>query len=158
MSAATPPVLTSAGLLAHWQGHRRVTRRVLAAFPDDQINSFSVGGMRPFGELAQELLSMAIPTMVGITTGNWTVSFDRKAQTKAELLTEWDAQSKEIDALWPKVRPEAWQEVMDAFGYFQGPAVDILLYIIDNEIHHRAQGYVYLRALGVEPPQFPDRS
>lgn len=155
MSTATPPVLTSAGLLAHWQGHRRVTRRVIAAFPDDQINGFSVGGMRPFGELVQELLSMAIPTMVGITTGAWKVSFDRKAQTKAELLAEWDAQSKEIDALWPKVRPEAWQEVMDAFGYFQGP---ILLYIIDNEIHHRAQGYVYLRALGVEPPQFPDRS
>jgi uncharacterized damage-inducible protein DinB len=158
MSAATFPVLTSAGLLAHWQGHRRVTRRVITAFPEEQINTFSVGGMRSFGELAQELLSMAIPTMKGITTGTWSVSFDRKAQTKAELLADWDAQSKEIDHLWPAVRPEAWQEVMDAFGFFKAPAVDILLYIIDNEIHHRAQGYVYLRALGIEPPQFPDRS
>jgi uncharacterized damage-inducible protein DinB len=158
MSSAAPPVLTSAGLLTHWQGHRRLTRRVIAAFPDDQINSFSVGGMRPFGELVQELLSMAIPTMVGITTGTWKVSFDRKTQSKAELLADWDAQSRELDTLWPKVRPAAWQEVMDAFGYFQGPAVDILLYIIDNEVHHRAQGYVYLRAQGIEPPQFPDRS
>ena len=29
------------------------------------------------------------------------------------------------------------------------------LYVIDNEIHHRGQGYVYLRALGIEPPSRP---
>ncbi|MGB4400232.1 MAG: DinB family protein [Daejeonella sp.] len=26
----------------------------------------------------------------------------------------------------------------------------------DNETHHRAQAYVYLRALGIEPPAFWD--
>ena len=34
----------------------------------------------------------------------------------------------------------------------------LLFYVIDNEIHHRGQGYVYLRALGIEPPLFYDRS
>jgi uncharacterized damage-inducible protein DinB len=29
--------------------------------------------------------------------------------------------------------------------------------VIDNEIHHRAQGYVYLRALNIEPPHFWER-
>ena len=29
---------------------------------------------------------------------------------------------------------------------------------IDNETHHRGQGYVYLRALGIEPPQFWERN
>ena len=29
---------------------------------------------------------------------------------------------------------------------------------IDNEIHHRGQGYVYLRALGKEPPPFYERN
>ncbi|WP_367868755.1 DinB family protein [Pedobacter sp. WC2423] len=28
---------------------------------------------------------------------------------------------------------------------------------MDNEIHHRGQGYVYLRSLGIEPPFFWDR-
>ena len=28
---------------------------------------------------------------------------------------------------------------------------------IDNEIHHRGQAYVYLRALGIEPPHFWER-
>ncbi|MGZ5248500.1 MAG: DinB family protein [Flavitalea sp.] len=32
-----------------------------------------------------------------------------------------------------------------------------MFYFIDNEIHHRGQGYVYLRSLGIEPPFFWDR-
>jgi len=32
-----------------------------------------------------------------------------------------------------------------------------VLYAVDNEIHHRGQGYVYLRALGVAPPAFYER-
>jgi uncharacterized damage-inducible protein DinB len=34
---------------------------------------------------------------------------------------------------------------------------DLLLYVIDNEVHHRGQGYVYLRALGITPPPFYER-
>jgi uncharacterized damage-inducible protein DinB len=37
------------------------------------------------------------------------------------------------------------------------PVHSLLFYIIDNEVHHRGQGYVYLRALGIEPPPFYDR-
>ena len=151
------PVITPEQLRVHWQGHRGLTRRVIEAFPEDQVNTFSIGGMRPFGALVQELLAMDIPTMVGITENSWKTSFDRKPQTKAELLAEWDAHTPRIDAYFAKVRPEAWQELMNAFGYFEGPAINILLYIIDNEVHHRAQGYVYLRALGITPPPFHER-
>lgn len=154
MSSAPAPVITPAGLLKHWQSHRRLTRRVIEAYPADQMNTFELGGMRPFGAQVLEMLAMPVPTMVGITTGKWEISFDQGPHPKAELLARWDAQTKEIDALWPQVRPEAWQETMDAFGYFQGPEIDILLYVIDNEVHHRGQGYVYLRALGVQPPAF----
>jgi uncharacterized damage-inducible protein DinB len=45
-----------------------------------------------------------------------------------------------------------------AFGQWEGPGVGTVLYGIDNEIHHRGQAYVYLRALGIEPPPFYDRS
>ena len=45
-----------------------------------------------------------------------------------------------------------------ALGQYEGVASDLLLYVIDNEIHHRGQGYVYLRSLGVDPPPFYDRS
>lgn len=35
--------------------------------------------------------------------------------------------------------------------------LNYVLYLIDNEIHHRGQGYVYLRLLGLEPPLFYER-
>ena len=40
--------ISPADLLHHWQGHRRLTRRVIEAFPEDKLFSFSVGGMPPF--------------------------------------------------------------------------------------------------------------
>jgi hypothetical protein len=83
------PFITLGAPLAHWQGHRRLPRRVIDAFPDDKLFGFSVGGMRPFGALALD---------------------------------------------------------------------DLILYVIDNESHHRGQGYVSVRALGIEPPAFYDRS
>ena len=46
---------------------------------------------------------------------------------------------------------------MTAFGQYPGKAYDLVLYAIDNEIHHRGQGYVYLRALGIAPPPFYER-
>jgi len=41
---------------------------------------------------------------------------------------------------------------------YEAPIYNMILYWIDNEIHHRGQGYVYLRSLGIEPPAFWDRS
>ncbi|HMV91072.1 MAG TPA: DinB family protein, partial [Cyclobacteriaceae bacterium] len=42
-------------------------------------------------------------------------------------------------------------------GQFDGTITWHYFYFVDNEIHHRAQAYVYLRALGIEPPPFWDR-
>lgn len=150
-------VITPDELLQHWQGHRRLTRRAIDAFPDDQLFTFSLGGMRPFGVLALELISMAAPTAKGIATGEWETRKDRSARPKAEVLRLWDADTEQIDTYWPQIPPERFHEHMTAFGQWPGPAYDLLFYVIDNEIHHRGQGYVYLRALGIEPPPFYER-
>ncbi|HET6765240.1 MAG TPA: hypothetical protein VFH27_16250, partial [Longimicrobiaceae bacterium] len=70
-SGAPDIFITPRALLAHWQGHRRLTRRVIEAFPDDQLFTFSLGGMRTFGELALEMLGMAVPMVKGVVTGEW---------------------------------------------------------------------------------------
>ena len=156
-SASTAVFITPEALLEHWQGHRRLTRRVIEAFPDDQLFTFSVGGMRTFGELALEMLSMAAPMVRGVVRGDWDTSWDREARPKAEILRQWDETTEELNQLWPQIPPERFQEHMVAFGQYPGPAYDLLFYVIDNEIHHRGQGYVYLRALGIEPPPFFER-
>ena len=149
--------ISPAALLEHWQGHRRLTRRVIDAFPDDQLFTYSVGGMRTFGELAMELLSMGEPMARGVATGDWNTSWERDPLPKDELLRRWDASTAEIDTLWAQIPADKFAESMVAFGQYPGVAHDLILYVIDNEVHHRGQGYVYLRALGIEPPPFYER-
>ncbi len=144
--------------MARWQGHRHLTRRVIDAFPEDKLFSFSVGGMRPFGALALEMLTMAVPMVRGVVTGKWDMDHNRGPLPKAEVLQKWDDSTKQLNELWAQVPPPRFQETMTAFGQYPGVVHDLILYVIDNEIHHRGQGYVYLRALGIEPPAFYDRS
>jgi uncharacterized damage-inducible protein DinB len=160
MSTESPsaPTVTPDQFLTHWQGHRRLTRRAIEAFPDDQLFSFSIGGMRPFGVLALEMLTMAEPMVRGVVSGDWDASSDRAAIPKAELLRRWDVATKQIDTLWPQIPPKRFQETITAFGQYKDLVSNLLLYVVDNEIHHRGQGYVYLRALGIEPPPFYERN
>ena len=159
MTATETTVLTPEALLDHWQGHRRVTRRVIEAFPEDKLFSFSIGSMRPFSELATEFLKMSEPSVQGVATGKWPDRNDLAApRTKAELLARWDEATNSINTTWPAIPAGRFAEVDKAFGMWEGKGIDLILYVIDNEIHHRGQGYVYLRALGIEPPAFYDRS
>lgn len=146
-------------LLAHWLGHRRLTRRTIAAFPDDEsFSSFAVGGMRPFANLVNEMFSTSVPTLEGIVKGEWPWEKRDPPATRAEALELWDADTARIETLWPKIPEGRFQETDTAFGQWKMRVTDLLFYVIDNEIHHRGQGFVYLRALGVEPPSFPDRA
>jgi uncharacterized damage-inducible protein DinB len=156
LSAAV--VITPEALLQHWQGHRRLTRRLIERFPEDQLFTFSIGGMRTFGQLALELLSMAAPMARGIALNDWQYDGNREARPRAEILKQWDDATTQIDTFWSQIPLERFQSTMKAFGQYEGKVHDLLFYVIDNEIHHRGQGYVYLRALGVEPPPFYDRS
>src|ERR1700760_1598554 len=155
MAATT--VLTPEDLLTHWQGHRRLTRKMIEAFPDDQLFTYSLGGMRTFGELGNEFLGMALPTVRGMTTGKWEQFEFAKPTTKQELLAEWDAQTAQLDKEVPLIPIERFSETMKAFGQWEMKGFQLLLYVIENEVHHRGQGYVYLRSLGIEPPAFYDR-
>ena len=50
--------------LAHWQGHRSLTRRVIEKFPEEELFTHRVGEMRPFADMVKELLSVALPGLL----------------------------------------------------------------------------------------------
>ncbi len=150
--------ITSDALLRHWQGHRALTRRVIERFPEDQLFTFSVGSMRPFGALAMEMIAMGAPMIRGVLTDQWEQVGTRDARSRQDVLRLWDDATAQIDDLWPRIPAERFGEKMTAFGQYPGLVHDLILYVIDNEIHHRGQGYVYLRALGTEPPPFYERT
>ena len=81
-------------------------------------------------------------------------AFQRPHYSLYSKLMSFPIQNESPANLWPQIPPERFQETMTAFGKYPGRVYDLLLYAIDNEIHHRGQGYVYLRALGIEPPPF----
>ena len=156
-AATSAVVITPEQLLEHWQGHRRLTRRMIEAFPDDKLFTFSVGNMRPFGALAMEFLRMALPIAKGVATGKWTSAEVAEPKTKADLLRLWDEDTRELERVWKTIPPKRFQEVDTAFGQWKNTGIGTIMYGIDNEIHHRGQGYAYLRALGIEPPPFYER-
>jgi uncharacterized damage-inducible protein DinB len=157
-------VITADALLKNWQGHRKLSRRVLNAFPEKDLFEFSIGGMRPYDQLAKEMIGLASGGMNGIVTGDWSTkpefehfNHEVEIKTKAGLLAAWDEVTEQIDTLWPQIPAAHFYDTVKAFGQYENTVVDTILYLLDNEVHHRGQGYVYLRALGIEPPAFWDR-
>ena len=159
VTTSARPVISASELLEHWQGHRKLTRRVIEFFPEKELFEFSIGGMRTFSALAVELLAIAAPGLKEIVTGI-NIPFQESTEnfkTKAQLLAHWDDSTEEINKYWDLLSPEKFHETNNLFGQYNFPVIQNILYFIDNEIHHRGQGYVYLRALGIEPPFFWER-
>lgn len=158
-ASSSAVIVTPGGFLEHWLGHRALTRRVIEAFPKDQLFTFSAAPpMRPFGVMAWEIQQVGELTLDGLLTGQWTEPDWRQGSStdRAELLGEWDALSARLEREFPQVNLEQFGQPHHLpWGEMTGWVATI--YAIDNEIHHRGQGYVYLRALGIEPPAFYER-
>jgi len=162
-TTAAATVITSEAFLAHWQAHRGLTRRVIEAFPEKDLFLYAIGGMRPFAQLAMEIIDLTMG-VEGLVTGQWKnmgqlahSSGEGMPATKEELLALWDATTQHLDTYWAQLTPDRFPEKVLAFGQYEGTVTSMIFYFVDNEIHHRGQGYVYLRALGIEPPYFWQR-
>lgn len=145
-------------LLNHWQGHRALTRRLIEAFPEKELFEFSVGGMRPFAKLVDEMLAIAGPGLKAIVEQVEKPYEEVDAlNTKAKILEKWDQETEVINQYFRQISVDRFAETFNLFGEYKFPVLHNILYFIDNEIHHRGQGYVYLRALGIKPPFFWER-
>lgn len=150
-----PEIITKEQLLQYWQGQRNLTRRVIDAFPESDLFQFTIGGMRPFSAMCAELIAIAVPSLLSFTTGK-IEKFDEmpKFSTKEALLKQWDEDTIQINTLFNQLYEAQFQQNFVLFGTYDLKIQQHLFYFIDNEIHHRGQAYVYLRALGIEPPYF----
>ena len=160
MKTLAAQVITPEDLLNHWQGHRALTRRVIEAFPEKDFFEFSIGGMRTFAKLTDELLAIGVPGLKGIVNKeikSFSEEETEKLIFKAQYLEQWDKATEEINEYWQKLSIEDFSETFNLFGQYEFPVIQNILYFIENEVHHRGQGYVYLRALNIEPPFFWER-
>lgn len=145
------------------EGHHRLTKRVIAAFPNDALFSFKpVPAMRCFAEIAAEILQLEEIIVQGVALGTWK-DWDANSRylslpDTASILQAFDEVRAQSTTLWPRLTPQRLDEV-EFDPWMQRPSTirSRLEYMRDNEIHHRGQGYVYLRLLGIEPPAFWER-
>lgn len=158
-STSAENLISKQEMLEHWQGQRRLGRKVLAAFPEKELFEYSIGGMRPYSELAGEMIGLASAGMQGFVTGKWETkpeldhfNEEVKMTTKQQMLDAWDEVTEEINTLWPQIQD--FSQMVKAFGQYENSVLNTIWYFLDNDIHHRGQGYVYLRSLGINPPPF----
>ena len=101
--------VTPDGLLAHWQGHRRVTRRMIEAYPEDKLFTYSIGGMRTFGQLSLEIVTMGAAMVRGTVTGEWENNRDREPRPKAEVLQLGTRQRRKSTSCGRRFRPRGFR-------------------------------------------------
>ena len=150
--------MTPEALLEHWQGHRRLTRRVSEAFPEEHLFSYHAPEMRTFAELMTEILNVETSVFEGLLLGEWAwrPAYENLV-SKEDLLSAFAEVDGQRAERFTKLTNEKFQAVeTDAWG-MTSSNLERLFYVIDNEVHHCAQGYVYLRSLSIEPPAFYER-
>lgn len=151
-------LLTREQFYNHWQGHRRLTLRTIEALPEGKLFSYSLEPMRSFGKLMIEVLEIEVNFLHGILSGDWEWQPKYKGvSSKAELLNAFEQLAPQTKEMWMQLTPERLEAIETDAGGAEKSNRERLLYMLDNEIHHRAQGYVYLRSLGIEPPAFYER-
>ena len=145
---------TAKTLLEHWQKHRTITRAAIELFPEDRLFSFQPAPpMRSFGDLMNEVIGMVPSTLQGAENNDFSWAGLGNIASKTELLEIWDSNTRLIDEAFERIPETRWTESVTAYNFTQ-PMSDFIKYLLENEIHHRAQGYVYLRMLNLEPPFF----
>ena len=146
-------LLTPEALLTNLKDVRALTRNVIEAFPEKELFEFSVANLRPFSQMVEEFL-MITNYIFTETLHEKHTPFYTEGQfptTKAEVLALWDGATEILDREWKEVGDytQSLTIYQMTFSFSQW-----ILYAIENESHHRGQGYTYLRALGIEPPFF----
>ena len=150
----TVALVTPQSLLKHWQGHRSITRKAIEVFPEEHLFTFQPAPpMRSFGALMIEVIGMIEPTLKGAEVNDFSWEGFDNIDSKTALLDAWDASTILLNDSFQRIPASRWLEVVTAYGSTQQMS-GFVQYLLENEIHHRAQGYVYLRLLGLEPPFF----
>lgn len=143
-----------------WENNRRLTDRVAQAFMDaGAMDQTPVPGMRPFRKLLLEVWGIEQVYARGFALEDWRWEFLPESYGTCaieEAMAVGASVREETRRLWPMISAESLTEARPTPfpGHPEGGGIEWLTYALENEIHHRGQGYVYLRLLGKEPPAF----
>ena len=132
-----------------------ITKKVLAAIPDDKSDFRPDPNARTAWELAWHLANTDVQFLDGIADLNFAMANPAEAdkpKTVAELVTWYDANFKRAAAKVNALTPEQLATPLNFMGAFNFPAVFYLGFLNNHSIHHRGALATYLRPMGSKVP------
>ena len=154
-------------MITYWNNVRRVTLAFLEAFPAEHL------GFRPTPEVYtalqqfQHLISSEVMFARGWTDGVWDYPWKDGQWCTTELIDDSFDTLEGLTRFYTDVHARAVRFLSglppDAGStrlatHMGDLSIDgMVLYAVDEEIHHRAQIATYLRMLGIKPPLFAQR-
>ena len=154
-------------LVAYWNNVRRVTLEFIDVYPPEHLSFRPVESVFTALEQFQHLISSQVMFVRGWTEGTWAFPWQDGRWTSPNLVDESFGTLPGLRDLYSRFHDRAvgfLQSLPDDGGtivyqtHFGRLSVEaMVLYAIDEEIHHRAQLAIYLRMVGLEPPAFLQR-
>jgi uncharacterized damage-inducible protein DinB len=141
-------------IIKYWRNVRALTLNVLERFPDDQMPFRPAVRVRSVAEQFDHILAVELYFRKSLSENTWGpvptpgLGISNKGELREKLTREHEETSRMLHML-PKSVFEGFHQTK--FGRLTGEGA---IYVcIDEEIHHRGNLYIYLRLLGIEPPQ-----
>jgi len=146
--------MTKMALLKYWENVRKLTMKLFDLFPENSFDFRPVETVRSVAEQFDHILVVELYTRIGLISGEWSLApFNSERDISRSNLRKklYDEHLKTLGLL--RLIPEGryMKTYETPFGMLTGEVV--IHEAIDEEIHHRGNLYVYLRMLGIEPPQ-----
>jgi uncharacterized damage-inducible protein DinB len=130
-----------------------ITKKVIAAVPDDKSDHKPDPNARTAKELAWHLANTDIQFLDGIADLNFSMeSPEHKPQTSAEVVSWYDDNIKRGVARVAEMSAEQLLTPVNFVGIFNLPAVLYLGFLNNHSIHHRGELATYLRPMGAKVP------
>jgi uncharacterized damage-inducible protein DinB len=130
-----------------------ITKKVIAAIPDEKSDYKPDSNARTAKELAWHLANSDIQFLDGIADLNFSMETpEHKPQTTAEIVAWYDENFARGVARVAAMTPEQLLTPINFFGVFNLPAVMYLGFLNNHCIHHRGQLAAYLRPMGAKVP------
>jgi uncharacterized damage-inducible protein DinB len=131
------------------------TRKMIAAVPSEKLDFRPTADMRSARELALHLMGNYSFLLAGMAENNWSLeAFKTNGEhlTTNDLVSNFDALYKTVKEKLRSFPDEAFELRVKPFGVEQKIST-IVQGVAEHEIHHRGQLTVYLRLMGIKPPE-----
>jgi uncharacterized damage-inducible protein DinB len=132
----------------------RATRRAIEAIPADQLDFRPTPDIMTARELAIHIIGNYGFLAAGMGENRWSLesfSVPGSLGSTEQLLTAFDAVYEGFRRQLDSFPDDGFQLVVKPFGVEQKIS-EMARDVAEHEIHHRGQLYVYLRLMGIKPP------